>query len=133
MPAPYLEQIRRAKEWQDAKVSFSNTPTLKEICLKTVSRHMDVLDKKALGKCLNFDATKGVFTLCWTKDDLGCIKAKCYSAILANACTIHEWAGTQPSSQTLGGILPSPYSFQLLLTWPRTDSCELQSRRIFNF
>lgn len=99
MPAPYLEQIRRAKEWQDAKVTSTITPTLKKICIKTVSRHMDVLDKKALGKCLIFDATKGVFfTLCWTKDDLGCIKAKCYSAILANACTIHEWTGTQTSS-----------------------------------
>ncbi|CDQ59831.1 unnamed protein product [Oncorhynchus mykiss] len=48
MPAPYLEQIRRAKEWQDAKVTSTITPTLKKICIKTVSRHMDVLDKKAL-------------------------------------------------------------------------------------
>ncbi|KAL1022673.1 hypothetical protein UPYG_G00030820 [Umbra pygmaea] len=48
MFVPYLEQIRRANDIRMAKVTSTNTPSLKELCLKTVSRHMDVLDKKAI-------------------------------------------------------------------------------------
>uniref|UniRef100_A0AAY5KAK1 Leucine-rich repeat-containing protein 41 n=1 Tax=Esox lucius TaxID=8010 RepID=A0AAY5KAK1_ESOLU len=44
----YIEQIKRAHDRRMAKYTSTSTPTLKDICLKTVSHHVDVLEKKAL-------------------------------------------------------------------------------------